>query len=143
MAVVSEEVEEEETVEEQNRRRRGERHSRRRRRRWFSWETKERERREISSRGEVASLKAPFSSPDKRDKTATETSASAAADNRRIYDFIETPGSLATYQSLIRSTEKPNARACTSRGGAFASKTDKEVEGNRISSIRPENLSFH
>lgn len=72
MAVVSAEVKEEETVEEQNRRRRGERHSRRRRRRWFSWETKERERREISSRGEVASLKAPFSSPDKRDKTATE-----------------------------------------------------------------------
>lgn len=74
VAVVSEEVaEEEETVEEQNRRRRGERHSRRRRRRWFSWETKERERREISSRGEVASLKAPFSSPDKRDKTDTQT----------------------------------------------------------------------
>ena len=98
VAVVSEEVaaeeeeeEEEETVEEQNRRRRGERHSRRRRRRWFSWETKERERREISSRGEVASLKAPFSSPDKRDKT--DTQRLLAADNRRIYDFIETPGS--------------------------------------------------
>lgn len=49
-------------------RRRGERHSRRRRRRWFSWETKERERREISSRGGeeklCAGLKASFSSPD-------------------------------------------------------------------------------
>lgn len=66
------EVEEEKMVEEQNRRRRGERHSRRRRRRWFSWETKERERREISSQEEVASLKALFSSPDKRDKIGTE-----------------------------------------------------------------------
>lgn len=66
------EVEEEKMVEEQNRRRRGERHSRRQRRRWFSWETKERERREISSQEEVASLKALFSSPDKRDKIGTE-----------------------------------------------------------------------
>lgn len=55
--------EEEDGVEESRRRRGGERHSRRRRRRWFSWETKERERRKISSRGEVAGLKAPFSSP--------------------------------------------------------------------------------
>lgn len=58
-----EEKEEKDGVEESRRRRGGERHSRRRRRRWFSWETKERERRKISSRGEVAGLKAPFSSP--------------------------------------------------------------------------------
>jgi len=58
-----EEEEEEDGVEESRRRREGERHSRRRRRRWFSWETKERERRKISSRREVAGLKAPFSSP--------------------------------------------------------------------------------
>lgn len=58
-----EKKEEEDGVEESRRRRGGERHSRRRRRRWFSWETKERERRKISSRGEVAGLKAPFSSP--------------------------------------------------------------------------------
>lgn len=66
------EVEKEKMMEEQNRRRRGERHSRRRRRWWFSWETKERERREISSREKIASLKALFSSPDKRDKIGTE-----------------------------------------------------------------------
>lgn len=58
-----EEKEEKDGVEESRRRRGGERHSRRRRRRWFSWETKERERRKISSREEVAGLKAPFSSP--------------------------------------------------------------------------------
>lgn len=72
-----EEEEEEEMVKEQNRRRRGERHSRRRRRRWFSWETKERERkREISSQGEVAGLKAPFSSPKRA--TRPQTSGSGA-----------------------------------------------------------------
>lgn len=69
----------------ENRRRRGERHSRRRRRRWFSWETKERERREISSRGEVASLKAPFSSPDARqDRGETPADSCPIYDSTRI-----------------------------------------------------------
>lgn len=110
------------------RRRGGERHSRRRRRRWFSWETKERERRKISSRGEVAGLKAPFSSSDARqDRGGFCRGAARPRESRRIYESEFATANPISFSRSFAAFSYRNSNGCPLMS------VDQDALGSRFS----------